>query len=88
MSTATAEFTCEVCDAPLRYRGGPHRPRWCPEHRAAREQQAKLERQRRYNARNAPAAKGLKCRACGSPMLVPAELCVFCEVESGMREPI
>lgn len=84
MSTATAQFTCEVCDEPLKYKGGPYKPRRCPEHQEPAAKRRRAERQAN------PKRKRKICQACEAELrkCSPSGLCLFCEIEMGMTEPL
>lgn len=83
MSTATVQFRCEVCDAELRYHGGPHKPRWCVDHRRQALNGS-------FKRRRKKTGKPYFCEGCEVQLMWRSEsgYCNFCEVESGMREPI
>lgn len=87
MSTATAEYLCEVCKTPLVYRGGPHKPRWCDKHRLSEKHKADRKRQAAYENKAKPVGRRVHCVEpdCGTVLLtpVPSGRCGFCLVELG-----
>lgn len=87
MSTAIAQYQCEVCGLPLRFHGGRYKPRWCHLHREEATREARNQRFKRRRKHN---GKPYFCQACEVQLMWRSEsgFCTFCEVESGMREPI
>lgn len=85
MSTATARYQCEACRAELRYHGGPHKPRWCEKHRPANYWK-RPERHAAPNRRHKP----VFCTGCETRLLRQCDsgMCLFCEIEMGISEPI
>lgn len=79
-------FRCEVCDTPLCYRGGPHLPRWCADHRAEEAHKAHRERQKKYRDKAGTFHGTAQCDGCDTAMLQPSDdgLCGFCQVEAGV----
>lgn len=71
-TTAEATYVCEACATPLQYKGGPHMPRWCAEHR-----EGGGASQRRAAGRRAPADIAaavdppVHCQRCHTRMLTP-----------------
>ena len=78
-------FRCETCGTGLVYKGGPYKPRWCAEHREAAWKAENSNRQARYRQRTRAAVPPVYCAECGWRLLKPAELCGWCEVETGRR---
>jgi hypothetical protein len=84
-TTAEATHVCEICATPLQYKGGPHMPRWCAEHRTAHHR-AYHSAQEALGRRGMAGDPTLCCSGCSARLLRPSEhgYCNFCAVEIGL----